>query len=66
MYRARSAEESAALERLRERLLSSGEFSSSAAGRRMLASFGGGDLCLLRFLRARELDVAKAAEALEG
>ena len=64
MYRARSAEESAALERLRERLLSSGEFSSSAAGRRMLASFGGGDLCLLRFLRARELDVAKAAEAL--
>jgi hypothetical protein len=63
MMRARSAEESAALERLRERLLSSGEVSSSA-GRQMLASFGGVDLCLLRFLRARKLDAAKAHAAL--
>lgn len=56
MMPAASTEESAALDRLRSRLLSSGEF-SNAPGRQMLAAFGGVDLCLLRFLRARRYDV---------
>ena len=60
MMEASSLEESAALDRLRSRLLSSGEF-SNAPGRQMLAAYGGVDLCLLRFLRAqRDLDVRAA------
>ena len=60
MMEASSLEENAALDRLRSRLLSSGEF-SNAAGRQMLAAYGGVDLCLLRFLRAqRGLDVRAA------
>ncbi len=60
---ARSIEESAALDRLRSRLLSNGEF-STGAGRQMLAAFGGVELCLLRFLRARGLDTGRAHAAL--
>lgn len=63
MMAAGSIEESAALDRLRSRLLSSGDF-SKAAGRQMLAAFGGVELCLLRFLRARDLDASRARAAL--
>ena len=61
MMRAKSADETQALEKLRDRLLASGELDQ---GREMLAAFGGVDLCLLRFLRARKLDVGKAQTAL--
>ena len=61
MLAASGGAEREALDRLRARLLASGELEG---GRAMLAAFGGAEPCLLRFLRARRLDVEQAQQAL--
>ena len=61
MLAASGGAEREALDRLRARLLASGELEG---GRTMLAAFGGVEPCLLRFLRARRLDVEQAQQAL--
>lgn len=59
----KSAEEGAALARLRERVTASGWLDQSSE---MLGAFGGLELCLMRFLRARQLDVDSAEESLSA
>lgn len=63
MYPARSTLERESLRDLEQRLRANGWVEHGAD---MLESFGGLELCLLRFLRARSLDVDRAAEALSA
>lgn len=63
MYAARGALERESLRDLEQHLRANGWVEDGPA---MLDSFGGLELCLLRFLRARSLDVVKAAEALSA
>lgn len=63
MYPARGTLEREPLRDLEQHLRATGWVEHGAD---MLESFGGLELCLLRFLRARNLDVDRAAEALSA
>eukprot|EP01043_Picozoa_sp_COSAG02_P061394 COSAG02_NODE_8245_length_2644_cov_1.804322_2_plen_147_part_00 len=63
MYQARDALECEALRALEQQVRATGWVEHAAD---LLESFGGLELCLLRFLRARSLDVDQAAEALSA